>query len=174
LGEHRRVGMATVSREDTSLHEELVHVPCLVRVPGGIGAGDRSQALLQPADLAWTLADWFQLASHQPAPGGQSWLPLVRGEPATVRDRACMLADDTAERAIRTPAWHLILPAADNALRKLYAKPDDRWELNEVANRCGDVADLLAAALEEFQQASLRGLPPPASALPDLLVRGME
>jgi arylsulfatase A-like enzyme len=172
LGEHGRVGMAEAGTAQTSLHEELVHVPWIVRMPDGAGASDRSQALIQPADLAGTLAEWFQLASNQLAPGCCSWLNLLRGERPAFRDRACLQADDGQERAIRTAAWHLIRPAG-GAARKLFAKPDDRWEANEVADRCGDVADLLEAALEEAWQASQQGQHEITTPLADVLEHGL-
>jgi arylsulfatase A-like enzyme len=189
LGEHGRVGMAECSRVSPKpgaglgetglhwLHEELIHVPCLVRLPGGAGAADRSQALAQPADVAWTLAEWFQLASDQLAPWGRSWLPLVYGQQSLLRDRACLLSAETGEQAIRTPAWYLIQTAgdvSDDSARKIYVKPDDRWEANEVADRCGDVVELLAAAQEEFVQASRREMPFEVTPLADVLVRGLE
>jgi hypothetical protein len=179
MGEHGRVGMAEIPATATSLHEELIHVPCVMRLPDGTGAADRSQALVQPVDLASSLAEWFQLASDQLAPWGQSWLPLVRGERQSIRDRACVLAGHGGEQAVRTPAWHLILPAAGDErdtsiVRKLYAKPDDRWEANEVADRCADVADGLLAALAEFRSASHREAPFELTPLADVLLRGWD
>jgi arylsulfatase A-like enzyme len=173
VGEHARVGTAEIPASATSLHEELIHVPCLMRLPDGAGAADRSQALVQPADLSWTLADWFQLASDQLAPWGQSCLPLVRGERQSMRDRAWLVVNG-GEQAIRTPAWHLIVPDKSEVPRKLYAKPDDRWEVNEVADRCSDVADALHAALAEFKSASDREKPFEVSPLADELMRGLE
>lgn len=156
LGEHRRVGMADLPADQASLHEELIHLPLLIRLPDGAGAMDRSQALVQTADLMATLIDWFQL----PAGSGHSLLPLAHGEHMGARDR--VILHNAAERAVRTPAWHLIIPPAP-APRRLYVKPDDRWELNEVADRCHEVADLLAAACDS-----------PHSPLPDVLARGLE
>jgi arylsulfatase A-like enzyme len=179
LGEHRRVGWAELPANETLLHEELIHVPFIVRVPDRTGAADRTPMLLQPADLAWSLADWFQLARDSLAPWGRSWLPVVRGELSSLRDRACLLASDHPEQAIRTPAWHLILPATSQegdaaTARKLYVKPDDRWEVNEVADRCGEVADLLAATYQEFVQASSRETPFEVAPLAELLVQALE
>ena len=37
---------------------------------------------------------------------------------------------------------------------QFYAKPDDRWEANEVSNRCGDVTELLAVELDRFTAAA--------------------
>ncbi len=166
--------MAEIPAAATSLHEELIHVPCLLRLPNGTGAADRSQVLVQPADLAWTLADWFQLASDQLAPWGQSWLPLLRGEQQSIRDRVCMLGGDGGEQAIRTPAWHLIVSDKPEIARRLYAKPDDRWEANEVSDRCVDIADGLLAALAEFKRACDREKPWDMTPLADVLMRGLE
>jgi arylsulfatase A-like enzyme len=156
------VGLSPCDSGETglsSLHEELVHIPCIVRLPDRTGAADRSQALAQPADLAYTMAQWFQLPSDQLAPWGRSWLPLVQGQQA-LRDRACLRAVDSGEQAIRTSAWHLILSAGNaSPSDKLYAKPDDRWEANEVADRCLEVVDSLKSARDEFVQASHRGEP---------------
>jgi hypothetical protein len=51
------------------------------------------------------------------------------------------------DRALRTPAWLLRTP--DEGPAELYAKPGDRWEVNEVANLCPEVAAGLQAALAE-------------------------
>jgi hypothetical protein len=49
---------------------------------------------------------------------------------------------------VRTPAWSLHVD--EGQTKSLYAKPDDRWEANEVADRCGEVPDELAALIDEF------------------------
>ena len=54
--------------------------------------------------------------------------------------------------ALRTPAWLLV--RRQDGQRELFAKPDDRWEANEVANRCPEAVEQLDAALDEFQQAT--------------------
>lgn len=157
LGEHRRIGAW-----DDALHEELVHVPWLVRHPKGVGAAARSQALVQPADLAPTLQEWFGLSAAAPA-FGRSLGPLVRDEVPSLRDYV-VLCGQSGERALRTPAWYLRLvgqpapPGDDPAARRLlYAKPDDRWEVNDVASRAGDVADALELALREFEACAKAG-----------------
>ena len=52
--------------------------------------------------------------------------------------------------------------AAENI--ELYCKPDDRWEVNDVANRCPDVVEGLQQALSQSEQAAVSGqvasLPP--------------
>src|ERR1019366_5402924 len=59
LGEHGVIGAPR-----PRLHDELVHVPLLMRLPGGAEAGQRIAALTQPLDLLPT----FLEAMSQPAP----------------------------------------------------------------------------------------------------------
>lgn len=145
LGEHRRVGAY-----DDALYGELVHVPLVIRFPDARGAAARSQALVQPADLWATLVDWWRIADPPPSPVAESLLPLVQEEGPWTRDRLCLF--DTGEgSAIRTPAWYL----RDADQPELFAKPDDRWEVNDVADRCRDVVDSLQKGLAEYE-ASLK------------------
>lgn len=161
LGEHRRIGAV-----DDALYGELVQAPWLLRMPDGLGAMDRSQALVQPADLFATLLDWRHIARPQSG-NGRSVLPLVRGEQERLRDHVCIVGSH-GERALRTPAWHLLLPpaaeAGEPARPELYAKPDDRWEVNDVADRCTAETEALAQALSVFEAAAEAGaldqLPP--------------
>jgi hypothetical protein len=75
------------------------------------------------------------------------------------------LAGRGSERAIRTPAWYL----RSAAVPELFAKPDDRWEVNNVAVRCPEVVECLGDALTEFDQTVQHGrladLPPLSAAL---------
>src|SRR5205823_4536206 len=126
LGEHGVVGVPDV-------HEENVHLPLLMRLPGTDAAGRRIAALTQAVDLAPTLADVFEV----PLPGteGFTLLPLVYGDAEKVREFACAWLPNAA--CLRTPDWALVLPqlqGAEGAVPpRLFVKPDDRWEVNEVS-----------------------------------------
>ncbi len=166
LGEHRRIGVG-----DEAIYNELIHVPWLLRLPDSLGAAARSQALVQPADLPATLCDWWNVAPLFPAAAGRSLLPLLRDEVETVRDRACVAAPG-GEQGIRTAGWYLRRFATKGAANEgpddvgleLYVKPDDFWELNDVADRCHDVAEALARGLSDCRSAAESGtiefLPP--------------
>ena len=110
----------------------------MIRFPGGRSAARRSQTLVTPADLRPTLLDWWSIDSRGPATFGKSLMPIIRGESSSVRDRL-LLGSLGAQTAIRTPAWYMRL--TDPA--ELFVKPDDRWEINDVADRCHDVVDRL-------------------------------
>jgi hypothetical protein len=147
LGEHRRVGDC-----DEALYSELVHVPLLLRLPGGRGAGARTQALLQPGDLPATLGELLSLTDLALPLTAKSLLPLVDEEAPWPRDRLC-LVNGRGDRAVRTPAWHFL----DGEPAELFASPDDRWDFNDVADRCQDLIEPLRAAHEQYCQAFKSG-----------------
>jgi arylsulfatase A-like enzyme len=169
LGEHRLIGPS-----GDALHAELVHIPWLLRFPDGLGAGARTQSLVQPADLTPTLLDACGIA---PVLGiqGISLMPLVRGETDRLRDRAVVISP-SGERAIRTPAWYLrvhnLQGGTSEAGAELYLKPDDRWEVNELSGRCHEVVESLRRVLADFEQAQQAGsaAEPP---LDEVLVHGL-
>lgn len=172
LGRNGRLGDV-----DQALFGELVQVPCLLRFPDRIGTAARSSSLVQPCDLAATLLDVTGLAP--PASDfARSLLPLVRDEVFTLRDRIALIGPP-GERALRTPAWYLRLPVADDESAEhppaeLYAKPDDRWEVNDVAGRCPETVSSLEAACDDLHQriasGELNALPP----LDDVLVNDLR
>ncbi len=168
MGEHRRLGPV-----DDALYGELIQVPWMVRQPGGAGGAARSQALVQPADLAPTLLSWFKLAVSDSTRGGRNLLPLIRGEEESVRDRAVCVAG--AERAIRTPGWHLRLPGGgEKGQAELFVKPDDRFEVNEVSSRAPQVATRLTEALGQFEAAAQLGSITQLPLLDDELSQGQQ
>lgn len=163
LGEHRRIGPC-----DEALYGELVQVPWLWRFPDGLGAATRSQALAEPADLAATLLDWWQAGVMPLAPTAASLMPVVREETLMLRDRLC--AGQALRRAIRTPAW--FLRTAESP--ELFAKPDDRWEVNNVAGRCQEVVQTLLDALNQYERILPAGRVADLPPLNEVLLSGLD
>ena len=163
LGEHRVVGPS-----DANAYEEQVHVPCLVRQPYDRDAGVRCQELVQPPDLGAGLRQAFALPASEEPRWGQSLLALSGAEPPSWRDRAATLAP--AAQALRTPAWLLL--QRHGAEYELFAKPDDRWEVNEVADRCPEAVAQLAKAWDEFQHIAQASPPAQFPPLAELLRQG--
>ncbi|MBC7853835.1 MAG: sulfatase-like hydrolase/transferase [Pirellulaceae bacterium] len=146
LGEHGQVGPV-----ENALYGEVLNVPLILRLPQGRGALTRTQELIQPGDL-------HDLLCAQLVPGSPSLLmDIAERRDHLPRDIACAIA--TGERAIRTPAWFLreVRKGDDEPRVELFAKSDDRWEVNEVASRAAEVAEELKAALDTFEQAALHG-----------------
>lgn len=164
LGEHRRVGP-----DDTALYNELVHVPLMMRFPDRLGAGARSGALVEPGDVWATLGQWWNLPEGRPGPTAQSLLPLIRGDVDELRDRLC-LVDGQGVRAIRVPAWYL----RDAEPPELFVKPDDRWEVNDVADRCANLVEPLQVVLDEYEQAIRTGSSEQLSPLDEIFIAGPE
>jgi arylsulfatase A-like enzyme len=143
LGRNRRLGGI-----DQALFSELVQMPLLIRLPDGPYAPGRSQSLVQPGDLAATLVDVAGLTREQRG-SSCSLLPVIRDDVVSLRDSLC-LCGDGGERAFRTPAWYLrrppLQPDAGESTAELFAKPDDRWEVNDVAARCPEIVAAMQAA----------------------------
>jgi len=68
-----------VGKPDYSLWPGVMHLPLLVRMPGGIGAGQIADELVYNLDMSATVYDLAGVAQHQPIEG-QSLLPLVTGK----------------------------------------------------------------------------------------------
>jgi arylsulfatase A-like enzyme len=154
LGEHGIVGS-----EQAPLQEEVIHVPLIVRLPEAAEAGRRVAALTQAVDLAPTLAEAFGAAL--PGSDGQSLWPLMRGQIEKVRDHAIAMArhGNEAQWCLRTPEWAFLLPASrtdGEQQARLYVKPDDRWEVNDVrqhhVERAEEFERLLREAIEKYSR----------------------
>jgi arylsulfatase A-like enzyme len=192
LGEHRRLG-----RCDEALYAELTHVPWLLRLPAGEAGGQRRQEIVQPGELPATMLD---LAGLNPwtattATGigaGRSVVPLIRGGQVSEFDRACAIGPQH-QRRIVTPAWSLRVsepnasvrelqeqapPESESAIQAqrfaLFARPDDWYEINEVGNRCREIADRLQIVLDDFQRGCERETPAVLADLPAELVNWIE
>jgi arylsulfatase A-like enzyme len=142
------------------LHDELIHLPLLMRLPGSADAGRRVSALTQAADLAPTLLGAFGIPKAE-THSGQDLLPLARGQIGESRPHVCtgIRQGERLEWAIRTPSCALILPvqqAFDDPVRprQLYVKPDDRWEVNNLAHQQMELADSLEQTLRGFAASS--------------------
>ena len=157
LGEHLRVGSC-----DRALYNELTQIIWLMRFPDALGRLDRSQVLVTPDDLPGTLLDWLGLDREALHPHANSLLSMARGEACPLRDRVYL--ESREDRALRTPAWLLRQPIEEPA--ELYAKPSDRWEVNDVANRCPDIVSAMQEAMTQAAESGKGGsLPSLAPAL---------
>ena len=112
-----------------SLHEELTHVPMLIRVPGQPAREvDAPGSLI---DLGPTILDLFQL----PTPGsflGESLLPLVAGEPAT----------QTRPIALESTRLHRAIVFRDG-FKVIWRSREDQFELYDLARDPGELDNLL-------------------------------
>jgi arylsulfatase A-like enzyme len=150
LGEHKQIGSTTLS-----LHEEHIHVPLLMRLPGGAEAGRRTSALTQTVDLPATFCEAFGIRSVDW--DGFSLLSLANGKSEINRPFSISSRHQGEEStwALRTPEWKLIISLTKDGApveleRQLYAKPQDRWEANNVAQHHHELMDELEQRLRAF------------------------
>jgi arylsulfatase A-like enzyme len=143
LGEHLRIGEC-----DAALFGELLHVPGLICFPQHEGALARTQELIQPADLFATFADGAGWTADE-AISSRSLLRIVRGESSIQRDR--IVATSGEQKLVRTTAWQLRISKDDADVERyeLFAKPDDRWEMNDVASRAPSIVQQLAELVNQ-------------------------
>jgi arylsulfatase A-like enzyme len=179
LGEHHRLGPC-----DDALYSDVIHVPCMIRFPTDMKFAGRSQAIVQPADFPATLLELCDLDSDWKSPSvghGRSLLPLARNEQPAGFDRACAIGAN--DKTIVVPNWSLrVLNATANTSaetgaseagtpphHELFVKPDDWFEINEISDRCPEIAELLAAELSSFEQHCTTGDTAMLAKLPDEL-----
>jgi arylsulfatase A-like enzyme len=163
LGHHGRIGPC-----DEALYGDLLHVPLLLRLPDGSTLAQRRRGLVQSPGLAATTAD---LLGYTPpaATSSRSLLRLLHEHQPAEWQLACALGPE--QRLIRTPAWLMRETLlGDHLHHELFAKPDDYWEVNEVANRGGDIVQLLAAELDRRHRDLITGRLSHSAPLPEPLV----
>lgn len=160
LGEHLHVG-----HSPGSLYGELLHVPLLLRLSQQDHALARLRQIAQPHDLFATIANicsWPSLATLPP--GILAELTADEFRPGAAYSIAAN------QRSIRTPAWfHRESLHEDQKRFELFAKPDDRFEANEISGRCPRIVEMLADRLDEFSASAAQNPPAEISPLAELL-----
>jgi arylsulfatase A-like enzyme len=149
LGEHLRVGPC-----DEALYTELTGVPWLTHLPDPSCWAARDHRIVQPADVHATLLQLLGRDVPSASVWGRSILaPAGLQSDSSPQDSAasCFLG----QRALRTPAWFMRQVGENDT--ELFVKPDDRWEVNEVSDRCHDVLQTLGDYLDQFQKAAQTG-----------------
>jgi arylsulfatase A-like enzyme len=159
LGEHGAVGFSAAD-----VHEELVHLPLLLRWPQGEHGGTRVSSWTQPADVAPTIREvlGLQTLANKDHGAGQSLAALAQGNETPLRDRI-VSGLRRGERNLwgyRNAGWYLMLDDRPDSPRRLFVKPDDRWEVNDVSARNQDLAEEMD---KEFSASFPRILTPAAT-----------
>ncbi|MDG2206296.1 MAG: sulfatase-like hydrolase/transferase [Pirellulales bacterium] len=159
LGEHHSVGHGLAVDADGDLYRELLQLPCLVRLPGGQHAS-RVQRLLQPDDLLKALTTWCARETQQQDPESDFF--------SSVPPRSTILSThQNGNWSVRTPAWFLRAQEGKKKTKELYFKPDDLWEVNDLAERCAEVV----GAIEQLHEKVVSGQP--AEPLDEILTNGL-
>lgn len=163
LGLHGQIG-----RDDEStvrLYSDTLHVPLLIRQPGGKDGLSRYQGLARLGDLLPTIVSAFGLEASP-----QEGLDLLDIRLSDEREFVlCGLAD---QRCFRCDHWSLRyhLPDLETPLNEIdihqiatevFVKPDDRWDVNNVADRCKHIAEVGLQTALAIEHAYRNQLPLP-------------
>jgi arylsulfatase A-like enzyme len=134
------------------LYSEHLHVPGLLRYPNSDLAMRRLKRFVQPADLYATLLEWFDVPRPDEIWGRSIPSLLAMDESGLAQELAAAASPN--ERLLRTRAW-LWKQREGESASQLFTKPDDRWEVNEVANRCPKIVDRMELAFDAFRAAAM-------------------
>ena len=145
--------MADPADDDNRIAETVVHSPLIVRVGTG-QAGLRQSCLVQTVDLAPTLHDWFGLI---PDSGfeGRSFLPRLQ-HAATESGREFLCFGHGMDSCgIRTRDFCLLtrFPEREQEAfddHRLFSKPDDVWEVHDVAGQEPETVSVMSSQLRGF------------------------
>ncbi|GIW92321.1 MAG: hypothetical protein KatS3mg110_0362 [Pirellulaceae bacterium] len=143
-----------VGPEPPRLYSDVLHVPLVVRTPDPETRMGRSPLLVEPADVCSALAEWWNpAAQHLSGKGGWCWRIINQQAGETSMP---VIAQGKVDRSVRTDNWLL---RWESESPQLFVKPSDRYDVNDVARRCPEEAQQLAALL-------LGESPPDAADLP--------
>jgi arylsulfatase A-like enzyme len=136
-----------------SLCDESVHTPLLCRLAETETKG-RSQDLVQTVDLAATLLEWFGIPADSLPTEGRSLLSILRNEEQSPREYICLGAED-GSCGILTPELYFIRTEQEIEGFKemkacLFVKPDDVWDIHNLAEQAPEDVAVLSATLDAF------------------------
>ncbi len=94
--------------------------------------------------------------------------PLTFRSMSPDRDRIVTIGEDK-EFAIVTEHWYLRYLEAQPESAELYLRKDDPFQVNDVANRCGDVTAALISVIQQFRADILHGKDPYQTPLPSVV-----
>ncbi len=148
LGEHDWTG-----KGPHLLHPELIHVPMLLRDPGGAGAGTTSDWFASTHDVAPTLASLAGLPRPSSFEGAD--LSPILGGGVPDEDRLYAVGGYGNHSYVRDRRWAYMV-RNDGREERLYDHLNDRRERRDVADRQGAVV----AEMRRRVQGAASGRPP--------------
>jgi hypothetical protein len=155
LGEHGLVGI------DQQLYNESIQVPLLLRFPDSAASSQpdyrrvgRSGSFVSLNSIPGLLQAWLSGDETQ-----VDNLLAVLDSVVPDKARQVMTIINGRFEMIQTHAWKLIRSVTGEV--QLYAKPDDRWDINDVSDRCPLIVEKLVDLLD-------RRIGVDATILPDL------
>ncbi len=149
LGEHGRLGWG-----EPQLHGEEMSCLAIVRPAKWLPLGQRRAEICQLPDLMPTWLEAMEIDSPLPSTcWGRSVLgmgPFTAPFQWPAYFQSAYSVHDDGTQWVRTPAWSSLLFSDER--RSLYVKPDDRWEVSDVATRRVDIVDQLQELADIFKR----------------------
>ncbi len=164
---HRSAGPFR-GRKNTA-YEGGHRVPFIVRWPGEIGAGKRSEVPISLTDMMATFAEFtnYDLPDNAAEDSYTIW-PVLLGNDTGAKNRPALIADTSrGDFSIRRGPWKLIklIPSARNRLEQveyeLYDLDQDPYETTNLADANPDIVEQLKQLLDESRRVGLRFLDQP-------------
>lgn len=130
-----------VTFDHYGLHEEIVHVPLIVRFPGRLPRGRVVEELVGHVDLGPTLFQLFGFAVPEQMQG-VSLVPLMEGRRWVGREGIVSQQHDDLSLAVRSEKWRLILQLQDDDVWPLYVLRAGDEELYDLESDPGAQVNL--------------------------------
>jgi hypothetical protein len=130
----------------SGLEAQVTESPWLLWASDGSVTPGRSAALVQLSDLPPTVAEWWLASESKPSilnPQSSLW-PVLRGECTTHRETTASRGPDGAV-SVRT-ATESVTFANDAAHAHAFLKPEDAWDVNDIAASTPELVAQLVAA----------------------------
>lgn len=127
-----------------NMYENSIKVPFVASHPGVIPKGTVQSAMFSAYDFMPTLLDYVGLPLPETQLPGRSFLPALKGEPATGRDAVVIYDEYGYCRMIRTSDWKYIhrYPDGPNELYDLIDDADERRNLVDDPAQARRIEDL--------------------------------
>jgi len=148
-GEHGYIG------HTRSAWDETIHIPLVMKFPGGNGPRAWLHGLTQTVDMLPTLCDLFLMEYPEGHVQGKSLLPLMAGEVDDVNDYVfARTMGNPPSYAVRSHDWLLILYQGGR-LRALYDLRKDPRALRNRIKAEPEKAEEMCAAFRSFAERQL-------------------
>ncbi len=149
LGEHR------YEFHMTCPYDEALHVPLLIRFPGGKGPVGRIRALTETVDLLPTVMDLFSIPYPKDQVQGKSLLPLLTGQSDKLHDYVfARTAGLYPCYVVRNHDWSMLIYKGGK-MRALYDLWDDPRERYNLIAKRPEVAEGMVRAFRAFAKEQL-------------------
>jgi arylsulfatase len=152
-------------------HEEVTHIPLVMRFPSGGAAGQRVTGLTESVDLLPTIFELFQIPYPETEVQGRSLLPLITGAADEIREYAFTRASgDGSKYVVRGRRYSLLLWGNREwrALYDLEVDPEQRENIiEEDPERAAELIQAFRTFAESQRRPPLRFLEAKAGPTPE-------